>query len=126
MALNNDELLRVYCDLHKVFPEDVPISRPLIHLFQQRGNDRHAGTLESGNYPVDATITVGGRRTDTHYPDVHGSVQARVTHDGDALCANMGLGDMFGEISFYLRLPPHAQPCATDQLPRLPGAHGYF
>ncbi|GMQ99997.1 MAG: hypothetical protein BMS9Abin18_0827 [Zetaproteobacteria bacterium] len=45
MALNDDELLRVYCDLHKVFPEDVHISRPLIHLFQQRGNDRHAGDL---------------------------------------------------------------------------------
>jgi len=45
MALNDDELLRVYCDLHKVFPEDVHVARPLIHLFQQHGNDRHAGDL---------------------------------------------------------------------------------
>jgi len=45
MALNDNELLRVYCDLHKVFPEDVHIARPLIHLFQQHGNDDHAGDL---------------------------------------------------------------------------------
>jgi len=45
MALNDDELLRVYCDLHKVFPEDVHIARPLIHLFQQHGNKDHAGDL---------------------------------------------------------------------------------
>jgi len=48
------------------------------------------------------------------YVIVHGPVQARVTHDGDALCANMGIGDMFGRISSYLRLPPQAQLCATD------------
>jgi len=45
MALNDSDLLRVYCDLHKVFPEDLHLARPLIHMFQQRGNDRHAGDL---------------------------------------------------------------------------------
>jgi len=45
MALNDSELLRVYCDLHKAFPEDVHLARPLIQMFQQRGNNRHAGDL---------------------------------------------------------------------------------
>jgi len=45
MALNDSELLRVYCDLHKVFPEDIHLARPLIHMFQRRGNNRHAGDL---------------------------------------------------------------------------------
>lgn len=45
MALNDSELLCVYCDMHKIFPEDVHLARPLIHMFQKRGNDRHAGDL---------------------------------------------------------------------------------
>ncbi len=45
MALNDSELLRVYCDLHKIFPEDIHLARPLIQMFQQRGNDRLAGDL---------------------------------------------------------------------------------
>ncbi len=45
MALNDVELLRVYCDLHKIFPEDVHIARPLIRMFQQQGKDAYAAEL---------------------------------------------------------------------------------
>ncbi|MDQ6960216.1 MAG: cyclic nucleotide-binding domain-containing protein [Mariprofundaceae bacterium] len=57
------------------------------------------------------------------YVIVYGSVQAYVTCDGEPLCANMGIGDMFGEISAYLRLPPHTRLCATDHclVCRIPG-----
>lgn len=45
MALNDEELLRVYCDLHKAFPDDVHIARTLIYMHQQHGNNRRAGDL---------------------------------------------------------------------------------
>jgi len=37
MALNDAELLRSYALLHKVFPEDLHIARPLIQMVQQQG-----------------------------------------------------------------------------------------
>lgn len=45
MALNDEELLRVYCDLHKIFPEDVHIARPLIRMFQKQGKNEYAAEL---------------------------------------------------------------------------------
>lgn len=48
MALTDEELLRVYCDLHKIFPEDVHIARPLIRMFQKQGKNEHAAELALG------------------------------------------------------------------------------
>ena len=45
MALNDEDLLCVYSDLHRCFPEDVHIARPLIQLLQARGNTEHARDL---------------------------------------------------------------------------------
>jgi len=36
MSLNNDALMLTYKDLHKVFPDDIHISRTLIHMLQSR------------------------------------------------------------------------------------------
>jgi len=38
MALNDEELLSVYRNLHAAFPEDAHIARPLIHMLQQRND----------------------------------------------------------------------------------------
>ena len=45
MALNDEELLRVYRDLHKIFLEDLHIVRPLIQMLQSRGDIEHARDL---------------------------------------------------------------------------------
>ena len=34
MALNDQELITAYADLHRTFPEDLHIARPLIHMLQ--------------------------------------------------------------------------------------------
>ncbi len=45
MSLKNDELLLTYRDLHRVFPEDLHIARPLIKMLQQRGETKQARDL---------------------------------------------------------------------------------
>ncbi|MFQ5581962.1 MAG: cyclic nucleotide-binding domain-containing protein [Mariprofundaceae bacterium] len=45
MALNDEELLHVYRDLHKIFLEDLHIVRPLIQMLQSRGDIEHAREL---------------------------------------------------------------------------------
>jgi len=48
MGLNENNLLRVYRDLHKIFPEDLHIARPLIQMLQTRGDIEHARDLAMG------------------------------------------------------------------------------
>jgi len=45
MALNNQELLYVYNDLHSIFLEDLHIARPLIQILQQRDDIESARQL---------------------------------------------------------------------------------
>jgi len=45
MALDEQELLQSYRMLHEVFPEDLHIARPLIHMLQQHGSHALAGDL---------------------------------------------------------------------------------
>jgi len=45
MPLNNDSLLLCYKILHKIFPEDLHIARPLIQMLQQRNQADQARTL---------------------------------------------------------------------------------
>lgn len=45
MGLNENNLLRVYRDLHKIFPEDLHIARPLIHMLQTKDDIEHARDL---------------------------------------------------------------------------------
>jgi len=45
MGLNQGNLLRVYRDLHKIFPDDLHISRPLIQMLQSMGDTEHARDL---------------------------------------------------------------------------------
>jgi len=60
------------------------------------------------------TIDLSGQTGKACFVIVYGSVRACVTCEGKLLSANMGIGDMFGDVSAYLRLPPHTQLCATD------------
>jgi len=45
MPLSKELLLRVYRDLHKIFPEDLHIARPLIQMLQGKGDLEHARDL---------------------------------------------------------------------------------
>lgn len=45
MGLNEANLLRVYRDLHRIFPDDLHIARPLIQMLQVRGDIDHARDL---------------------------------------------------------------------------------
>ncbi len=45
MSLNTEELLLVYRDLHRVFPDDLHIARPLIRMLEDRGEVEHAREL---------------------------------------------------------------------------------
>lgn len=45
MGLNEESLLRVYRDLHKIFPDDLHIARPLIQMLQTIGDTDHARDL---------------------------------------------------------------------------------
>ncbi|MDX8401887.1 MAG: cyclic nucleotide-binding domain-containing protein [Mariprofundaceae bacterium] len=45
MALTDDELLLVYRDLYRVFPDDLHIARPLIRMLESRGEIEHAREL---------------------------------------------------------------------------------
>lgn len=45
MGLTNNNLLRVYRDLHKIFPEDLHLARPLIQMLQTKGDIEHARDL---------------------------------------------------------------------------------
>ncbi len=45
MPLTDDELLLVYRDLHRVFPDDLHIARPLIRMLEDRGEAEHARKL---------------------------------------------------------------------------------
>jgi len=45
MGLNEANLLRVYRDLHKIFPDDLHIARPLIQMLQVKGDTEHARDL---------------------------------------------------------------------------------
>ncbi len=45
MPLNPDELFLVYRDLHRIFPDDLHIARPLIRMLEERGDVRHARDL---------------------------------------------------------------------------------
>jgi len=46
------------------------------------------------------------------YVIIYGSVRA--TCEDKSLRTDINVGDMFGEISAYLCLPPHTQLCAMD------------
>ena len=45
MSLTDNNLLLVYRDLHKIFPEDLHIARPLIQMLQTRDDVKHARDL---------------------------------------------------------------------------------
>lgn len=45
MGLPNNNILRVYRDLHKIFPEDLHIARPLIQMLQNKNDVEHARDL---------------------------------------------------------------------------------
>jgi len=45
MSLDNNSLMLIYKDLHKVFPDDLHISRSLIHMLQSRKEDIPARDL---------------------------------------------------------------------------------
>jgi CRP-like cAMP-binding protein len=45
MPLNQKNLLHVYRDMHKIFPEDLHIARPLIHMLQSKGEIEPARDL---------------------------------------------------------------------------------
>jgi len=45
MPLNQDDILRVYRDMHRVFPEDLHIARPLIQMLQSMGEIENARDL---------------------------------------------------------------------------------
>lgn len=42
MAMNDDELLLAYQNLHQIFPDDMHIARPLIRLLQEKGETTEA------------------------------------------------------------------------------------
>jgi CRP-like cAMP-binding protein len=48
MSLNDKELATAYVDLHRTFPEDMHIARPLIHMFQNDGKIDEARGLALG------------------------------------------------------------------------------
>lgn len=48
MALNDQELITAYADLHRTFPEDLHIARPLIHMLQDAGDIDAAQELALG------------------------------------------------------------------------------
>ncbi|MDX8404273.1 MAG: cyclic nucleotide-binding domain-containing protein [Mariprofundaceae bacterium] len=45
MGLTDNKLLRVYRNLHKIFPEDLHIARPFIQMLQTKGDTEHARDL---------------------------------------------------------------------------------
>ncbi|MFQ5345091.1 MAG: cyclic nucleotide-binding domain-containing protein, partial [Mariprofundus sp.] len=45
MSLNKQELMQSYQVLQRIFPEDLHIARPFIHLLRQRGENKLAATL---------------------------------------------------------------------------------
>ncbi|HXH64933.1 MAG TPA: cyclic nucleotide-binding domain-containing protein [Mariprofundaceae bacterium] len=48
MALNDQELITAYADLHRIFPEDMHIARPLIHMLQNASDIDEARNLALG------------------------------------------------------------------------------
>jgi len=48
MESNNENLLRVYQDLHKIFPEDLHIARPLIQMLKTANDSEQARDLAMG------------------------------------------------------------------------------